>query len=134
AWVGGSLFYAVALNPALAELGRTNERVSLVSAAGREFREVVRLSILVFAVTGFILAFSRLSEPRVTLPYVAVLAVKVMLSLWMFWLAGRISLPRVVRSDGPADSVAWWRRAQSLILILGAVIYLLSLMLRVMYE
>jgi uncharacterized membrane protein len=133
-WVGGSLFYAVALNPALAELGRTTERVSLVAAAGREFREVVRLAILIFAVTGFILAFSRLSQPRVTLAYVAVLAAKVVLSLWMFWLAGRIGLPRVVTTAGPSDQSAWWRQPQSLILLLGAVVYLLSLTLRVLYE
>src|SRR5438477_1286192 len=52
AWVGGSLFYAVVLTPAVTELGPTPERRSLLALAGREFREVVRLAIVVFVVTG----------------------------------------------------------------------------------
>lgn len=136
AWVGGSLFFAVALNPALDQVGRTPERVSLLVAVSNEFREVVRLSILVFVVTGAILAVTRLSQPRLSMSYVAVLGVKVALSLWMFWLSGRIGK----RSDaGNRGSVAtwrsaWWLRPQYLILVLGAVVYLLSVVLRAVYE
>jgi len=136
AWVGGSLFFVVALNPALDEVGRTPERLSLLTAVGREFREVVRLSILVFVVTGAVLAVGRLGQPRIATSYVVVLAFKVALSLWMFWLAGRIGKPP--RSGGgrltaPWRSV-WWLRPQYLILALGAVVYLLSLVLRVLFE
>ena len=136
AWVGGSLFYVAALNPALDQMGRTPERQSLLAAIGDEFREVVRLSILVFVVTGVILAVTRLSQPRISSSYVVVLAVKVALSLAMFWLAGRIGKrPSTNQTGAPAKArTAWWLRPQYQILVLGAVVYLLSLVLRILYE
>lgn len=136
AWVGGSLFYVVALNPALDRVGQTPERLSLLSAVGVEFREVVRLSILVFVVTGVILAVTRLSQPRISVAYVAVLAVKVALSVWMFWLAGRIGKranPDAVGLGARLESI-WWLRPQYLILALGIFVYLLSVVLRVLFD
>ena len=59
---------------------RRSPGFSLVVVATREFREVVKLAILVFVVTGAILTVSRLSFPRVSAAYVAVLAVKLTLS------------------------------------------------------
>ncbi|HEX5414508.1 MAG TPA: hypothetical protein VFZ25_02505 [Chloroflexota bacterium] len=129
AWVGGSLFYAVVLTPSLEEVGPTPERLSLLSVVGREFREVVRLAILVFVVTGGILIFTRLSDPRVSTAYVVVLIVKISLSLAMFWLAWRIG-----HTAGRGGKPAWWRRPQYLILELGVVVYFLSLLLRVLFE
>src|SRR5713226_3600489 len=134
AWVGGSLFFALALNPAVEELGVTSERASLIAVAGREFREVVRLSILIFVITGVILAFTRLGSPRVSTSYVAVLAVKSSLSLAMFWLAGRVGTRPSADDGEPGRPLAWWRRPQFLILWIGAIVYLLSLVLRVLYE
>lgn len=136
AWVGGSLFYVIALNPALERVGRTPERATLLAAVGREFREVVRLAILVFVVTGAILAVSRLSQPRITLSYVSVLALKIVLSLWMFWLAGRLDRPPTAPAGGSAakDDRPHWRRPPYLILELGVLVYLLSLILRVLFE
>jgi uncharacterized membrane protein len=136
AWIGGSIFYALALNPALEEVGPTPERISLVSVASREFRELVKLGILVFIVTGVILTVSRLSLPRVTNAYVAVLVVKVSLSMVMFWLAGRLG-PRQSRGmpgEAPAKPRPWWLRPQYLILMLGSLVTLLSQVLRVLYE
>ena len=126
AWVGGSLFFAVALNPAVEQLGKTPERIALVIAANREFREVVRLSILVFLVTGGILIFTRLGWSRIPNAYVAVLAVKAALSLVMFWLTGRIG--------GEARRRWWWLRPHYLILELGVIVYALSIALRLIYE
>ena len=131
AWVGGSLFFAVALNPSIQRLGKTPERVALVAATSREFREVVRLSIFVFLITGGILVFTRLSWARIPNSYVAVLAVKVVLSLVMFWLTGRIG------KDSGADATrrpVWWIRPQYLILELGVVVYALSIVLRLIYD
>lgn len=136
AWVGGSLFYAAALNPALERVGRTPERQSLLAAVGVEFRDVVRLSILVFVITGVILAVTRLSQPRVTVAYVAVLAVKVALSLWMFWLAGRVGKPSAPGGSGSLARfrASWWARPQYLILEIGTVVYFLSVVLRVLFD
>lgn len=133
AWVGGSLFYAVVLGPAVAEVGSTAERRSLLAVVGREFREVVRLAILVFVFTGLILAYSRTSQPRISTAYVVVLVVKAILSLVMFWLAGRVGRP--AEADGSnGKRPAAWLTPPYLILELGLVIYGLSLVLRVLFE
>jgi putative copper export protein len=133
AWVGGSLFYAAVLNPAMEEVGPTPDRVSLFVVTTREFREVVKLAILVFVVTGAILAVDRLSVPRVTTIYAVVLALKIGLSIAMFWLAGRLGpKPGVVGST--SKNRPWWLRPQYLILELGTIVYLLSEILRLLYE
>ncbi len=92
AWVGGALFYWLALRPALrseADSGGVAQR------AGREFGQVVLLSMWVLVVTGGILAVQRLSEESGTLAYAAVLTVKVALAAWMFLLAlSRVSRRR----------------------------------------
>ncbi|HUX85713.1 MAG TPA: hypothetical protein VMW65_01820 [Chloroflexota bacterium] len=136
AWVGGSLFYVAAINPAVEQVGKTPDRLALLGAISREFREVVRVAIVVFVATGAVLVFSRLSFTRLSPTYVVVLAVKIVLSLWMFWLAGRLG-PRV----GEA-AVSWlsklpfagWLRPQYVILLLGIVIVALSYVLRALYE
>lgn len=126
-WLGGSLFYFLAIEPALAEVGRTgNDR--LLAAIGRQFGEVVKLAIVIFIATGAVLTFDRLNDPHLPAGYVPVLALKVVLSLVMFWLAGRI---------GP-DRAALWAfpkiRPQYLILILGSIVYLLAIILMTMVE
>jgi uncharacterized membrane protein len=133
AWVGGSLFFSVALNPAIEQLGKTPERIALVVAANREFREVVRLSILVFLVTGGVLIFTRLGWSRIPNTYVAVLVVKAALSLVMFWLTGRIGA-EVKGAGAVVGRRRWWLRPQYLILELGVLVYALSIVLRLVYE
>src|SRR6478672_2204727 len=128
AWIGGSLFFAVALNPAMEQLGKTPERIALVIAANREFREVIRLSILVFLVTGGVLIFTRLGWSRIPNAYVAVLAVKAGLSLVMFWLTGRVG-GETRRPDSVARRGRWWLRPHYLILELGIIVYALSIAL-----
>jgi putative copper export protein len=132
AWVGGCLFYAAVLNPAMEEVGPTPERTALFVVATREFREVVKLAILVFVVTGAILAVDRLSVPHVTTAYAVVLAIKICLSIGMFWLAGRLG----PKPGGTSSSKTrpWWLRPQYLILELGTIVYLLSEVLRLLYE
>jgi len=135
-WIGGGAFYALILHPALARVGRTPERSVLLAAAGREFGEVVRLAIVVFVATGVVLAYTRLTQPRLSTGYVLILALKVVLSLVMFWLARRIGRGKPARAVGDAQSPSarWWRQPQYQILFLGAVVYLLSLALRIVYE
>jgi len=54
-WVGGSLFYLLTLNPALALLGDFPEQRALLDHIGRQFQEVVRLAIRIFVLTGVVL-------------------------------------------------------------------------------
>jgi uncharacterized membrane protein len=133
AWVGGSLFFAIALNPAMEQLGKTPERIALVVATRKEFREVVRLSILVFLVTGGVLVFTRLGWSRIPNTYVAVLVVKSALSVVMFWLTGRIGTG-AKDPERPARRSPWWLQPQYLILEIGVIVYALSIVLRLLYD
>ena len=82
AWIGGSLFYLLVLRPALR---RSPDPLRLT--ATREFRALVDTSIFVLLVTGVMLTLDRLTPGVVGMPYVIVLAAKIVLSLWMFHLA-----------------------------------------------
>ena len=137
AWVGGSLFYLLVLRPALRR-APDPPRV----AATREFRALIDTSILVLLVTGIMLTFHRLSPGVAGWPYVATLAVKIVLSLWMFHLArGRrrytpLSGPS---EEAPASSGRLLRVLRSAsgynaIVILGIIVFLLADLLKVLYE
>lgn len=136
AWVGGSLFYLFALSPAVIGLDAAG-RGAVMAGAGRQFQEMVRLAIFVFLFTGVILTVDRLTQPSVSVTYVAVLGVKIALSLWMFWIAQQLR-----RAPAPPGSVshakaspprAWFERTD-LLLVLGLVVYLLAILLNVIFE
>jgi len=125
AWVGGSLFYLLALQPAIKGGG---------AEIDRRFRDVVQLSILTLLVTGAVITFDRLQlEPGPS--YAITLGVKIALAIWMFLLAqdlasrGRRRL--IARRLGP-DAIPQPRGAPSwLVLVLGLAILLLSDVLKV---
>jgi putative copper export protein len=122
AWVGGSLFYLVALRDSNPEVDR-------------RFREVVQLCILTLLATGAVITFDRLQlEPGPG--YAITLGAKIALAIWMFLLAqdlanrGRRKL--IARRLGPDAPTAGGRAAPSwLILALGVVVLLLSDVLKV---
>ena len=84
AWVGGGIFYLMVLRPAIQQARglppETNRSI------GVEFRKLVRSAIAVLLITGVIRSASRLTEDVVTSPYVGVLAVKIVLALYMFYV------------------------------------------------
>ena len=137
AWIGGGLFYLLVMRPALRR-SPDPPRVEVT----REFRALVDTTIFVLLATGIILTLERLTPGVVGPSYVAVLAVKIVLSLLMFYLArGRrrhtpLSGPA---GDLPADA-SLPRRALRLasrynaIVILGLVVFLLADLLKVLYE
>ena len=137
AWIGGSLFYLLVLRPALR---RSPDPLRL--AATREFRALVDTSIFVLLVTGVILTLDRLTPGVVGMPYVIVLAAKIVLSLWMFHLARgrRRYTPLAGPAGEPAAKASWPRRAlrfasrYNAIVILGIVVFLLADLLKALYE
>jgi uncharacterized membrane protein len=144
AWVGGSLFYLLALRPALRKGGQELRPVN--DLVGMEFRAVVDTCVVLLVLTGVVLAFGRLTSPATGIPYVATLGVKVVLALWMFalaWGRRRARQPAfealVPRPEGGATAPARVRLARALtganlIAILGVAVFLLSELLRALFE
>ena len=136
AWVGGSIFYLMVLRPAL------RRSRDLESGAGEEvaveFRGLVNTAIAVLLITGVVLSLSRLTADAVSLPYVAVLAAKIALALYMFYtvrfLQGR-SYPR----EGPTAEGFWsgWRSRLTgtpAVLATGVVVFGLADVLDALFE
>ncbi len=137
AWVGGSLFYLLVLVPATRN--SAGDAKGWNAAVAAEFRGLVDVCVIVLVVTGAILSFERLTGGVVGVPFVVTLGLKIMLTLWMFYLA--LSLRR--RRDRPRASVVEetaptllgrLTTRQSMIVILGVLVLLVSDLLKVLYE
>jgi uncharacterized membrane protein len=137
AWVGGSLFYLLALRPAVRVAGATPAFERAVAA---QFREVVEASLVVLVVSGAILTFDRLSSGAATPLYLGILAVKIVLAIAMCWLAwelGWAGRHRVGASRSSAvrrTALTAWLAPSRLILVLGVVVMLLAVVLRQVFE
>lgn len=141
AWVGGSIFYLVVLRPALRRSPDVSRQVNTVAA--REFRALVDTSIFVLLATGIILTVNRLTPNTVGAAYVIALGVKIALSVWMFVLARqrqrRGPLLESVTSDAPEAVSGFGRLTRAVsgynsIVILGIIVFLISDLLKVLFE
>jgi uncharacterized membrane protein len=140
AWVGGSLFYLLVLRPALRRAPDSSGLLS--STIATEFRAVVDTAIFVLLATGIVLTFNRLSPGIAGVPYVATLGVKIALSVLMFALAlGRRKRSPILDAYAPRTPASG-RFAKALravsgynaLVILGIIIFLVSDLLKVLYE
>lgn len=84
-WVGGVLFELLALRPAIGDALSPTAQAGLDRALG----EIVQSSLVAFLVTGALLTFDRLSHNVAADSYVAILGVKLLLSVAMFQVAFR---------------------------------------------
>ncbi len=146
-WVGGGLFYALALRPFLRA---RPDAAPFLQELGGHFRSLVDLCVLVLVATGVILVVDRLSAGVTGTAYLLVLVVKVLAALWLFWVAlgpRRRGLPRGFRmyntpsqpaSAGPAPRPL--RRISSVftgasgVAIVGVAIFFLADLLRWLVE
>ena len=141
AWVGGSLFYLLVLRPASR---RGGESSGLLTSAADEFRVLVNTCIAILVATGIIMSFNRLTDAVVGEGYVAVLALKAGLSVWMIVLVHaerrrRRARAAVGAAEGsePLSIPRWLVRAASgfnALVALGIAVFLLSDLLKVLYE
>ena len=135
AWVGGGIFYWVALRPALRSGALPPEATRIV---GVEFSQLVVFAMWVLVVTGAVLFFTRLAEPTATALYGGVLAVKVALSAWMFFLVvgrrGRSGQGAVREARGRLRGMVDALGHVNTTVILGIIIILLSNALRLIVE
>ncbi|MHB8620750.1 MAG: hypothetical protein ACYDAG_14455 [Chloroflexota bacterium] len=134
AWVGGSIFYLLVIQPVAREQSPTAAWKAALSGMESRFRELVQLSIVVLLVSGAMLTFDRLQlEPGPA--YVVTLGVKIALALWMFVLAQDLASRgrrRLLQRRRGVTPLAPRRAAPSwLILALGTIVLLLSDVLKV---
>jgi len=85
-WLGGGVYYLVAMRPALRE--SDDPPAAFVAASQRQFGEWARVCTLAMLATGVVLSFERLSGTDGGIGYIALLAAKVLAALAAFWLAG----------------------------------------------
>ena len=135
AWVGGGIFYLLVLRPAFRRAPATSDTNR---AIGTEFRGLVNTAIIVLVVTGVILTASRLTADSVTVPYIGVLALKVVLALYMFAV---IRFRRRGSSDqDTAVAGSRWVRIRAglagptALLIIGVVVFGLADLLSALFE
>lgn len=135
AWVGGGIFYILVLRPAFR---RTHVPSEANRAIGAEFRGLVNTAIAVLLITGVILMASRLTADTVTLPYVAVLGLKIALALYMFYTV-RFLRQRAYPEDlseGDRWSLRMRRRLTSTtaVLVTGVIVFGLADVLKALFE
>lgn len=126
AWVGGSIFYLLALLPGLRAGGPAPQVAAQVSAA---FRRVVNVSMGVLLLTGVYLTFDRLAATTVGTAYVVTLVLKIVVALAMFGLAIYQAQEGIARIGKRPRRTQLWKVAPRLILALGLLAFLLGALL-----
>ena len=139
AWVGGGVFYLLALRPAAK---RIEPARGFMGAVGSEFGTLVNTSVIVIVATGVVLALDRLSSGAADAPYIVTLGVKSALSLWMFLMVQ--SLRRQSRSAEALEQLTAGavRRSRmksmlssyEMLVALGLLVFLLSSLLGDLFE
>ena len=130
------MFYLLVLRPNVRAL--EGDQGLAVRRLGQQFRALVNTAIAVLLVTGVIMTLARLTSEYVGTAYVVVLVVKVVLSLYMFYLV-RFLRPGTYPGEvvTPAGGM---RRATNLmtgataVLVIGVIVFLLADVLRALIE
>lgn len=136
AWVGGGAFYLLVLRPNLKRSSGGPDDAA--RRLGEQFRNLVNTAIAVLLVTGAVLTASRLTSDYVGTPYVAVLAIKVVLALYMFYLV-RFLRPRTYPAED-SEGQRGLQRVTALftgataVLVVGVIVFLLADILRALVE
>ncbi|MFL2760324.1 MAG: CopD family protein [Dehalococcoidia bacterium] len=140
AWVGGSIFWILVLNPSTRQFdsdftGRLQSQIS------SEFRGLVDTCIFVLLTTGAIMAFNRLTPGNIGYQYALILGLKIIFVAMMFYLIRAKRHPKAAYVKTNCDNTRKSRLRQftkiatgyNLVLLLGLVVYLLSDLLNMIY-
>tara|TARA_B100001013_G_C24563447_1_gene423454 strand:+ start:388 stop:846 length:459 start_codon:yes stop_codon:yes gene_type:complete len=140
-WIGGSFYYLLVLKPVSRNAPQIGKQIH--AAAAKEFQPLVTASIIILISSGVILAFTRLTYPTVGVSYITTLAIKSALSVWMFihvQVQRRHSAKLTnisIEYNSPDTTRSQFQRLFSgynLIIILGLLVFLLSDLLKVLFE
>ena len=135
-WIGGGIFYLLVLRPVVQASQLDSSRP--YRELGLQFRNIVNTSIAILIVTGTVLMVSRLAEPYTGTGYIVVLAIKLCLAAYMFYLVKF----RIHNSDSSRDIETnnWPSRLSraltgvKMITLLGVTIFLLADILSFLIE
>ncbi len=108
AWIGGSIFFAFILRP----VERANPDLvrPVLQPLGSVYRELVDIAVIAIIVSGIILMFDRLTGGDASVQWFIVLAVKLALALWMFYLVWRFRQSDFDSTEKPSGIAARMRR------------------------
>jgi putative copper export protein len=135
AWVGGGLFYLMVLRPSIR---RSPLPPETGQAVGVEFRGLIGTAIGVLLITGVILSAARLTEDAISVAYVAVLAVKIVLAMYMFYVVRFLRRQSYPEEADPGRG--WWARTRgrvtgtTAVLIIGLAVFGLADILSALFE
>ena len=141
AWIGGSLFYLLIARPSVQGSPKGSPYLNVVVSS--EFRGLVDICIVVLVVTGVILSLERLTSRVTDVPFVVTLGVKSALSIWMFYISLSLRRSRNIGpttvQDKPMFPFLTQRMTRlftryNLLIALGLTVFLLSDLLKVLYE
>lgn len=133
AWIGGGLFYLLVLRPSL-----RRSLSSANAAIGQEFLALVTTAMGILLVTGVILSFDRLTSGFVGAAYAIVLAIKISLALYMFYLV-RFLRSRTYPDDPQGQTTGFQKWVTALssgttVVVLGVIVFLLADILSALFE
>ena len=139
-WIGGGLFYLLVLKPVMKRSQGFIKNID--SSVAAEFKSLVDTAILVLLVTGIILTFNRLTPSIVGVEYVLVLGAKIAISIFMFTTSFRRRKRTILASYNQPLPENQNRLTNSLrlvsgynaLVILGIIVFLISDLLKIMYE
>lgn len=129
AWVGGSLFYLLVMQPALRSFGPAPV---LAAKIAELFKRMVNVCIGVLLLTGGYLVFDRLTQTTLGLSYLIVLGIKIVAALSMFVLALYMAQSNIRRLAKRSTRLS--RVAPQLMLALGILIFILGALLNSLFE
>ena len=144
AWIGGGIFWLLVLKPALNKDAPRQVDSKLNPLAAIEFKSVVDTCLFVLIGTGALMTFDRLSQDAMGVLYVSILGVKIILVAIMFLLArgrrSRFTLSMDKDRPNPTPNKSTLVRTlrlisgYNLIVLLGIIVFLISDVLRTLYE
>jgi len=127
-WVGGNMMYLLVVGPALRLAGPAPAVSAQVAAL---FKRVVNVCVGVLLLTGVYLTFDRLTQTTLGLPYMIVLALKIIAALFMFVLAIYLAQSNIRRLAKRSTRLS--KVAPQLALALGILVFLLGALLNALF-
>ena len=120
AWVGGGIYYLLIIRP---RIKRTPQEKLYPSD---DYLSLVNTAFGILLVTGIVLAFHRVTSGFIGVPYIVVLAVKILLAFCMFYLVR--FLPNRRRKDARTPTRRWLPAISNatVVVILGVIVLLLA--------